>query len=92
MAASFYARNRPDQRRESDHGDPREETTRYNRDPSWAMEVAEFADAILNDGPINNGSGADALATMKLVYDVYCADPDWRATWGLHISDQETQS
>ncbi len=79
-------------RDDSDHGDPREETTRYNRDPSWAMEVAEFADAIFDDGPISNGSGADALATMKLVYDVYCADPDWRATWGLYIFDQETQS
>ena len=79
-------------RGDSDHGDPREETTRYNRDPSWAMEVAEFAEAVLNDGPISNGSGADALATMRLVYDVYCADPDWRATWGLQNSDQETQS
>ena len=66
-----------------DRGDPREETRRYNRDPSWADEVAEFADAILDDKPIENGSSDDALKTMQLVYKIYCADPDWKARWGL---------
>ena len=72
------------QRGENDMGDPHEETTRYNRDPSWSLEVAEFADAILNDGEIINGSGNDALKTMQLVYKIYCADPEWREMWGLH--------
>lgn len=66
-----------------DRGDPREETTRYNRDPSWAEEIAEFADAILNDTPVVNGSSDDALKTMQLVYRIYCADPVWKAKWGL---------
>jgi predicted dehydrogenase len=68
---------------EDDQGDPKEQTTRYNRDPSWADEIAEFADAVLRDGAIQAGSSADALATMDLVYRIYCADPVWKARWGL---------
>ena len=68
---------------DDDRGDPREETRRYNHDPSWADEIAEFADAILRDKPIDNGSSDDALKTMQLVYRIYCADPDWKARWDL---------
>lgn len=68
---------------EDDQGDPREQTTRYNRDPSWADEIAEFADAILRGGDIKAGSSLDALETMRLVYRIYCADDDWRQRWGL---------
>lgn len=68
---------------EDDQGDPREQTTRYNRDPSWADEIAEFADAVLRDGVIAAGSSTDALETMRLVYRIYCADDDWRQRWGL---------
>jgi len=67
----------------NDMGDPREETRHYNRDPSWADEVAEFAEAITNDGPIANGSSEDAFRTMQLVYRIYCADAEWKARWGL---------
>lgn len=64
-------------------GDPREQTTRYNVDPSWANEIDEFADAISNGAPIVNGSSQDALHTMQLVYRIYCSDPKWRDRWGL---------
>jgi len=64
-------------------GDPREQTTRYNNDPSWASEIAEFADAVLNDVPIENGSSQDALRTMQLVYRIYCSDKTWRERWNL---------
>jgi hypothetical protein len=64
-------------------GDPREETTRYNRDPSWESEIEEFAEAISKDLVIVNGSAEDALKTMRLVYRIYCADPEWKAKWGL---------
>ncbi len=64
-------------------GDPREQTTRYNHDPSWADEIAGFADAILNDTPVVNGTSEDALKTMELVYRIYCADPEWRERWNL---------
>ena len=66
-----------------DRGDPEEETRRYDNDPSWADEVSEFADAIQTGAAIDNGSSEDALNTMKLVYQIYCADPEWRDQWGL---------
>jgi predicted dehydrogenase len=68
---------------EHDGGDPREQTTRYNRDNSWADEIDEFADAILADSPVAEGSSIEALKTMHLVYRIYCADPEWRRAYGL---------
>ncbi len=68
---------------DDDQGDPKEQSTRYNHDPSWADEIAEFADAIRHDRAIENGSSEDALRTMELVYRIYCADPDWKAHWNL---------
>jgi predicted dehydrogenase len=67
----------------NDMGDPKEEIRRYDNDPSWADEVAEFADAIRTDATIENGSSEDALITMQLVYKIYCADPNWKARWNL---------
>ena len=66
-----------------DRGDPEEDVRAYENDPSWADEVAEFAAAVLKDTPIRNGSSEDALNTMKLVYQIYCADPEWQTKWGL---------
>jgi predicted dehydrogenase len=70
-------------RGDDDMGDPREETTRYNHDMSWRLEVEEFADAILNKHDIKNGSVEDAFRTMQLVYQIYCADTRWRDAWDL---------
>ena len=69
-----------------DQGDPQEETTSYGRDPSWSDEIAEFANAIINDKPIEHGSSDDALKTMQLVYKIYCADPTWKDQWSLDNS------
>ena len=66
-----------------DMGDPLEQRTRYNTDPSWATEIGEFAEAILADAPIVHGSAEDAYRTMELVYRIYCADPEWRSRWNL---------
>lgn len=68
---------------ETDGGDPKEITTRYNEDNSWRDEIGEFADCVLNDRPIVNGSSIDALKSMQIVYRIYCADPEWRARFGL---------
>jgi predicted dehydrogenase len=68
---------------DDDSGDPREEVRSYDQDNSWRDEIAEFAAAILDGAPIADGSSADALETMRLVYRIYSADPDWRARWGL---------
>jgi predicted dehydrogenase len=67
-----------------DRGDPDEETRDYDQDLSWTDEVAEFAEAVLKDTPILNGSSEDALNTMQLVYQIYCADEDWKTKWGLN--------
>ena len=52
--------------------------TRYNHDPSWDAEVFDFAESILKDMPIENGSSFDALQSMRLVFAIYDADPIWR--------------
>jgi len=72
---------------DTDCGDPREVLTRYNRDPSWDEEIRQFASAIIEDLPIVSGSARDALATMKLVYRIYYADPAWRAAYGISNPD-----
>ncbi|AVM75598.1 Gfo/Idh/MocA family protein [Magnetospirillum gryphiswaldense] len=77
---------------DDDQGDPKEQTTRYNRDPSWADEIAEFADACLCGGPIQAGSSDDALRTMRLVYRIYCADPAWKQRWNLKSPSPESRS
>lgn len=66
-----------------DAGDPRDTTTRYNQDHSWRDEIAEFADAVLRDKPIVNGSSLEALKTMELIYRIYCADPAWKKAYSL---------
>ncbi len=68
---------------ETDRGDPRETLVRYNRDPSWDEEVSCFADAIMEGKRIASGTSADALNTMKLVYQIYHADPRWRAAYAI---------
>ena len=72
-----------------DRGDPKEEVTHYYEDPSWAAEIEEFADCIINDKPIVNGSSDEAMRTMETVYRIYCADPAWKKRWGL--SDKPAQ-
>jgi predicted dehydrogenase len=68
---------------DTDNGDPKEQTTRYNHDPSWDDEIRRFADSILNDKPISSGSSEDALKTMKLVSKIYYADSHWRNTYQI---------
>ena len=62
----------------NDNGDPKEQLTRYNRDPSWELEISQFAKSILEDGSIEHGTSKDAFNTMKLVSQIYYADPVWR--------------
>ncbi|HLH92627.1 MAG TPA: Gfo/Idh/MocA family oxidoreductase [Xanthobacteraceae bacterium] len=66
-----------------DLGDPMEQVTRYNRDPSWDDEIREFADCILAGKPVINGSVDEALRTMELVYRIYAADKQWSDRWGI---------
>jgi predicted dehydrogenase len=63
---------------DNDNGDPKEQIIRYNKDPSWDDEINIFAKAILEGGDIRNGTSMDALQTVKLVYQIYYADKNWR--------------
>jgi predicted dehydrogenase len=74
-----------------DWGDPREEVRRYETDNSWRDEIDEFAAAILDGAPMANGTSADALETLRLVYRIYCADPEWRERWDLSDAFEESR-
>lgn len=74
-------------RDEADIGNMREEKITYLEDNSWRDEVNEFADAIAGDGKIEHGNSADALATMRLVYQIYYADNEWRDKYNINCPD-----
>ncbi|MBF0504262.1 MAG: Gfo/Idh/MocA family oxidoreductase [Candidatus Omnitrophica bacterium] len=69
---------------DKDEGDPREVTIRYNQDNSWWDEICDFADVVLKGKPVVEGSSTEALETMRLVYRIYCADPQWRDKYKLN--------
>ncbi|WP_151310365.1 Gfo/Idh/MocA family protein [Leptospira borgpetersenii] len=66
-------------------GNPRMETINYLEDNSWRDEINEFTDHILKDEPIRTGSSLDAYQTMKLVYQIYHADPVWRERYRIEF-------
>ena len=55
-------------------GKPREEAIYFDTDPSWELEVGDFADCILKDLPVTSGTSVDALKAMQLVHAIYHAD------------------
>jgi predicted dehydrogenase len=52
-------------------GNPREETTYYDQDPSWDLEMEHFAKSIIENTPITKGTSTDALNVMKIIDEVY---------------------
>lgn len=75
-------------RAESATGTDREEVITFLEDNSWRDEVWEFARAVVEGTPLASGTSRDALETMKLVYRVYWADPEWRSAWGIDDPDK----
>lgn len=73
---------------DTDNGDPKEQITRYNRDPSWDEEITSFVDHVVSNNQVISGSSDDALQTMKLVYKIYYADPAWRAAYQIPNPDE----
>ncbi len=53
---------------------PQENMTYYDKDNSWADEVNDFVDCILDDKPISNGGVDDAVRTMDLLQRIYNDD------------------
>lgn len=70
-------------RGEEDGGNPREQQTSYIKDHSWEDEINEFADAVVYDKKITSGSSLDALKTMEMVYNIYCADKEWAGKFNI---------
>jgi len=68
---------------QQDNGDPREESIRYNHDPSWEREIKVFVDSVINNEPIRHGSSNDALETMRMVYNIYYQDPAWSSKYNI---------
>ena len=68
---------------DNDQGDPKEQVTRYNHDPSWDTEIAVFTECILNDAPMESSTSEDALRTMQLVFKIYYADTVWRKNYKI---------
>ncbi len=65
-------------REEASIGTLKQEVIKYVDDSSWCDEVNEFADSVINGTPVLSGNSAEALATMKMVYQIYEADPKWK--------------
>lgn len=74
---------------DNDRGDPIQEIKSYNKDPSWDKEIKAFTECILDDQPVIGSSSNDALQTMKLVYQIYHADPHWRRAYAIPDPNQE---
>jgi len=55
-------------------GNPHEQSTFCNTDPSWTLELEEFIDCIQNRKPVLNGTTRDAYEVMRLVFGIYDAD------------------
>lgn len=55
-------------------GNPREETTYYDIDQSWDIEVSHLVDCIRQNKPVVSGTSSDALRAMKIVDRVYQAE------------------
>ena len=52
-------------------GKPKENTTWFENDDSWKLEVDEFVDAMLGKATIQNGTSTDAYETLRLVERIY---------------------
>lgn len=70
-------------RDESHTGTAKEEIITYLEDNSWRDEVDEFADAVVNKKKIKFGTSLEALETMKLVYEIYHSDIEWRNKFNI---------
>ena len=62
---------------ESLTGSQEESVFAYLEDHSWQAEVDEFAEVIINNIPVVNGTSSEALKVMELVYMIYASDKSW---------------
>ncbi|MBT7755602.1 MAG: Gfo/Idh/MocA family oxidoreductase [Candidatus Magasanikbacteria bacterium] len=62
-------------------GSQQEKTYTFLNDNSWKDEIDEFADCIVKNRPIANGTSYDALKVMEMIFNVYQADKTWWETF-----------
>ena len=58
-------------------GSQEEKTLTFLNDNSWKDEINEFADCIVNNKPVENGTCYDALKIMEMIFNIYNADSSW---------------
>jgi len=68
---------------DKDRGDPKEQTIRYNQDNSWEEEINLFAEFIIKDRLVDQGTSIEALKTMQLIHKIYYADEKWRTKYNI---------
>jgi len=49
----------------------------FLEDNSWKEEIDEFADCIVNDRLVENGTSDDALKVMEMIFNIYKVDKIW---------------
>ncbi len=69
-------------------GNPPEQATFCNTDPSWDLELAEFVDCIRSGRPVQNGTSNDTYETMRLVFGIYDADESFKTQQSHRLQDQ----
>ena len=69
-------------------GNPREESTFCNTDPSWDLELSEFVECINTGCPVINGTSNDAYETMRLVFGIYDADETFKLHQANKLSEK----
>lgn len=68
---------------ESVNGQMESKTIKFLQDNSWRDEINEFAEAVIEDKPIQSGTSKDALETMKLVFNIYFNDTEWQQQFNI---------
>tara|TARA_B100000315_G_scaffold258881_1_gene312575 strand:- start:1198 stop:2229 length:1032 start_codon:yes stop_codon:yes gene_type:complete len=63
-------------------GSQEEKVFTFLNDNSWKDEIDEFADCIVNNKPVENGTSYDALKVMEMIFSVYEADKVWWKAFG----------
>ena len=58
-------------------GSQEEKTYTFLNDNSWKEEVNEFANCIINNSPVLNGTVEEALKVMEMIFDIYKSDKTW---------------
>ncbi len=72
-------------------GNPPEQSTFCNIDPSWDKELDEFIDCIKTGQPVQYGTSQDAYETMKLVFGIYDDDAHSQRPKGLHMPGKPSE-